>query len=864
MTRLKKCLSVKGLAFTPLAVFLSFACQSAAYADVYFNPRFLSNDPGAVADLSQFESGLEAPPGTYRVDIYLNDGFITTRNVTFQLSPDKKSLEPCINQSQLSEMGVSVLAIPGISALAKDACVPMGMISKDASSRFDAGSQKLYLSIPQAMMHSRAQGYIPPELWDNGITAGLLNYTFTGNNARTPTGGNSTYAYLNLQSGFNFGPWRLRDTSTWSYTDSTDGYSENRWKHVNTYLERDVVPLRSRLTMGDSYTTGDIFDSINFRGIQLASDDNMLPNSQQGFAPVIHGIAHGTAKVTVRQNGFDIYQITVPPGPFTINDLNASGNSGDLQVTITEANGSVQSFTVPYASVPMLQREGHIKYGLTAGEYRSGNDQQESPKFFQGTAMWGLPKGFTLFGGTQQSDDYHAYNLGVGKNLGVLGAVSFDLTQAQATLADKTSHQGQSLRFLYNKSLQDTGTNFQLVGYRYSTKGYYSFADTTYNQMNGYSVVTEDGQLQVKPTYTDFYNLSYSKRGRLQATITQQVGKTSTLYLTGSQQTYWGTNKDDVQLQAGYSSSIRDITYSVNYSINRSAWQSGTDQVLSLNLNIPFSHWMRSDDTSALSRSNVTYSSSSDLKGQSTNQVGVYGTLLQDNNLSYNVQTGYTGGGDTSSGTTNTASLYYRGAYGNANIGYSSTDGYKQVYYGLSGGVVAHANGITLSQPLNDTVVLIKAPGADHVSVENQTGVTTDWRGYAVQPYALNYRENRIALDTNTLANNVDMDDSVISVVPTYGAVVRADFKTHVGMKVIMTLTHQGKPVPFGSTATLVGSQSGSIVGDDGQVYLSGLPLSGKVKVNWGDSAAEQCVVSYHLPASSQKQALSYANAVCQ
>nr|VXZ92454.1 Outer membrane usher protein fimD precursor [Klebsiella pneumoniae] len=36
------------------------------------------------------------------------------------------------------------------------------------------------------------------------------------------------------------------------------------------------------------------------------------------------------------------------------------------------------------------------------------------------------------------------------------------------------------------------------------------------------------------------------------------------------------------------------------------------------------------------------------------------------------------------------------------------------------------------------------------MKVENQTGVRTDWRGYAVLPYATEYRENRIALDTNT------------------------------------------------------------------------------------------------------------------
>lgn len=71
-------------------------------------------------------------------------------------------------------------------------------------------------------------------------------------------------------------------------------------------------------------------------------------------------------------------------------------------------------------------------------------------------------------------------------------------------------------------------------------------------------------------------------------------------------------------------------------------------------------------------------------------------TLLEDNNLSYSVQTGYAGGGDGNSGSTGYATLNYRGGYGNANIGYSHSDDIKQLYYGVSGGVLAHANGVTL------------------------------------------------------------------------------------------------------------------------------------------------------------------------
>ena len=854
--------STRILARIPLFILLTSQAFS-AQAEFYFNPRFLSDDPTAVADLSGFENGQEIPPGTYRVDIYLNDGYMTTRDVTFDAGDKGKGLLPCLTRGQLASMGLSTSSIAGLGELPADSCVPLLEMIEDMTIRFDVAQQRLYLTIPQAFMGNRARGSIPPELWDDGINALLLNYNFTGNTVHNDIGGSSNYAYLNLQSGLNLGAWRLRDNTTWSYS-SGSANNENQWQHINTWLERDVTPLRSRLTLGDSYTNGDIFDGINFRGVQLASDDNMLPDSQKGFAPVIHGIARGTAQVSVKQNGYEIYQSTVPPGPFTINDLYAAGNSGDLQVTIKEADGSSQVFTVPYSSVPVLQREGYSRYTVTAGEYRSGNNQQEKPKFFQGTLLQGLPAGWTLYGGTQLADRYHAFNLGVGKNMGELGALSLDVTQANATLPDDSDHQGQSVRFLYNKSLTDTGTNIQLVGYRYSTHGYFSFADTTYSRMSGYNVATQDGVIEVKPTFTDYYNLAYNKRGKIQASITQQLGRTATLYLNGSHQTYWGTGKADQQLQAGLNTAVNDINWTLSYSLTKNAWQQGRDQMLAVNVNIPFSHWLRSDSKSAWRHASASSSMSNDLHGRMSTLAGLHGTLLEDNNLSYSMQTGYAGGGEGNSGGTGYAALNYRGGYGNANVGYSRSDGIKQLYYGLSGGVLAHADGVTLSQPMNDTVVLIKAPGADNVKVENQTGVQTDWRGYAVLPYATEYRENRVALDTNSLADNVDLDDAVASVVPTHGAIVRAEFKAHVGLKLLMSLIYNGKPVPFGALVTSDGSQGSSIVADNGQVYLSGMPLAGKVLAKWGEGPNASCEADYSLPPESKNQALSQLSAVCR
>ena len=211
------CRTARRLVSPALALWL---CSQpfAARADLYFNPRFLADDPAAVADLSGFEKGQEVPPGTYRVDIYLNNGFMTTRDVTFQADAQGHGLSPCLTRGQLASMGVDTGRVPGMATLDSTACVPLTTLISEATTRFDVGQQRLYLTVPQAFMGNHARGYIPPELWDNGITAGLINYNFTGNNAHNTTGGSSRYAYLNLQSGLNLGAWRLRDNSTWSYS----------------------------------------------------------------------------------------------------------------------------------------------------------------------------------------------------------------------------------------------------------------------------------------------------------------------------------------------------------------------------------------------------------------------------------------------------------------------------------------------------------------------------------------------------------------------------------------------------------------------------------------------------------------------
>lgn len=861
---------------SPLALVIGTGLfSSVLHAENYFNPAFLADGKNQVADLSRFENDGSQAPGVYRVDIYLNNDFITSHDVEFQArqtqnssapsSSDDTGLTACLSGKVLDGLGID-LSIPQDRKQSVDGqCIDIATLIEGAKASFDFSKQRLDLSVPQVALKNSARGYIPPEKWDQGINALLLNYNLNGSRRKDSSGEGSSN-FLGLNGGVNLGAWRYRDYSTFNRSTSSNGDTTSQWQHISGFLERTIISLKSELTVGDSYTSGDVFDSVSFRGVQLASDDNMLPDSLKGFAPTVRGIAKSNAQVTIKQNGYVIYQTYVAPGAFAIDDLFPTSSSGDLTVEVKEQDGAITSYSVPYSAVPLLQREGRLKYSATAAKYRTSNEQQDQVSFAQGTLSCGLPHGFTLYGGAQLSDNYKAMAIGTGVNMGHWGALSADVTHAQSTLIDETEHSGQSLRLLYAKSLNEIGTNFQLLGYRYSTSGYYTFTDTTYKHMDGYNsnpLNEDDDDNNDVPHWFDYYNLYYTKRGKLQVNISQQLGGFGSIYLSGSQQSYWHSDGKDTLVQFGYNTTWKDINIGVSYNYSQMSGQPVADKMIAFNLSLPIGKWLSPQGATSPNNTFATYSLNQDNDGSVTQNAGISGTLLEGNNLSYSVQQGY---GNQGTGNSGNASLAYQGGYGNANVGYNYTDNgdSQQVTYGVAGGIVAHRHGITLSQPLGETNVLIEAPGADNVKVENSTGVKTDWRGFAVVPFANTYRKNRLALDTTTLSDKVDLEDAVVDVVPTKGALVRASFKAHVGIRALITLLHNNKPVPFGATVMRDDDGSGSIVGDDGQVYLSGLAQKGTFSVQWGEGSDKACNARYQLPEEAENAAITQINVICR
>ncbi|WP_105737419.1 fimbria/pilus outer membrane usher protein [Cronobacter dublinensis] len=813
--------------------------DACAQEKVWFDPMLMEQgDPGQRGvDLSIFSAKDQLPAGNYPLRIRLNGDELFTRTIPLTVDTHGET-HPVFTPALLEELNVKTEAYPALTALSPLAPIEdLGALIPAASVRLNTHSMALEVSIPQAALRRTARGFVDPQYWDDGIPALFSNYTFNGTDTQSDVDAGDSSQYLNLQNGLNIGPWRVRNYSTWSKSED-----EASWDTVYTFLQRDIKPWRSQLTLGESYSPSMIFDSVKFKGAQLATDDNMLPDSLRGFAPVIRGIASSNAEVTVRQNGYIIFQDTVAPGAFEISDLYPTSHSGDLEVTIKEADGKERRFIQPFSAVPIMQRPGQLKYSLTAGEYDPSGPDDATPTFAQGTMIYGLNNRFTLYGGAMGADTYQAAALGVGVGLDEWGSVSIDVTQARSQLQNNTTTTGQSYRFQYSKNIEFTDTAITLAGYRYSTSGYYDFEEANHDAS----------------WYDDRYSGYYQQRSQLQISINQSLSGIGSFYLNGYQRDFWNRTDKEQNLSAGFAFSVSGMTWTLSSTWNKTDDQ--TDRQIALGVSIPLSRW--------LNNSWATFNVSQNQDGDTRYQSGLSGTLMDDGRLSYSLQQSYNQAGHNGdNGADSSADLNYKSRFANLSLGYYQSDDTRQWNYGASGALVVHPHGVTLAQPLGDAFALVDANGASDIRFRNQSGVATDWLGYAVIPWLSPYERNELTLDTTVMPAGVDAENTHLTLIPNKGALVYAHIDAREGHRLLLTLRRtNGEPVPFGALVTLDGVDGyESIVDEGGVAYLTGVKENGVVQVKWGNRADQRCQASVALPdAPSVQGDLLPLTAVCR
>ncbi|MFI0604948.1 fimbria/pilus outer membrane usher protein [Escherichia coli] len=835
----------------------SLCHASSGFGRTYsFDSTLLNGDKKNI-DLTLFEEGAQLP-GIYPVDIILNGSRVDSREMFFHSEHDSDGapyLKTCLTRDMLIRYGVKIEMYPELfhvrnnknNAGVEEECADLSVIPH-ATETFQFSSQQLRLGIPQAALRPPLRGIAPEALWDDGITAFLMNWQANVSRSEYRKYGHSVSDNFwgSIEPGFNLGSWRIRNLMTWSKSSTQSG----NWESVYTRAERGLNNIKSRLTLGDDYTPSDVFDSLPFRGVMLGSDESMVPYNQRAFAPVVRGVARTQARIEVRQNGYLIQSQTVAPGAFALTDLPLTSSGGDLQVTVLESDGTTQVFTVPFTTPAIALREGYMKYTVAAGQYRPSDSAVEHSLLGQLTSIYGLPYGFTIFGGVQMAEYYLAGALGGGWSLGELGAISVDSIYARSQLKGKDHEAGNTWRVRYNKSFELTDTSFTVASYQYSSAGYHSLP----NVLDSY----RDGQ-------TGSFDYSDNRLRRTTLNLTQPFGIIGSVSLYGSRDEYRDNRAKQDSVGVTLGGSWNNISWSVNGSRNRNlgiykGLGGKTENRISLWMSVPLERWLGNAANDIRATTQILKSS-----GQKTRyEVGMNGNAF-DRRLNWDISEEMVPGSENSSDSSR-VNLRWQGTYGELTGMYGYSSHMRQMSAGISGSMVAHSEGLTLGQRTGDTTALVIAPGISGASVGGWPGVRTDYNGYTLAGYMSPYQENIITMDPSTFKENAEVVQTDVRVVPTKGAVVKARFETRVGERALIKLTrHDGTPVPFGSVVTLEGGKNSNssvgIAGNNGEVYMNGLPKRGRLKVVWGDN--NPCHSSYHLTDKKGSAGIFLTSAVC-
>lgn len=822
------------------------AFSAAARADYYFDPALLQGSAyGHGLDLQRFNHTQDSvPAGEYVLDVYLNNQLIRQQEkieLIASATPDN-AVEPCL---PFEVVRASAIRTRSSAASSTPHCLRISETGQKISWQVDMAKLRLNMTIPQAGLYHAPRGYIPVSEWDAGETALFLrhntNFYHTEN-----TDSHLRYDYLwsNINGGFNIGLWQFRHQGNLRYADDNQTGSHYKYNAVATAIQRPLPQFESVIAFGDNYTNSSLFGSLSFNGIKLNTDQRMWPQGKRGYAPEVRGVATTTARVVVRQQGKVIYETTVAPGAFVINDLYNTRGQGDLAVDVIEANGQISSFTVPYSAVPDSVRPGNWNYELAMGYVRHYYSVEN--KFVEGVLQRGMSNTLTANLGSRLADDYQAFLLG-GVMATSVGAFGLNTVYSNARVENDDNEQGWRIEASYSKTFT-TGTNLVLAAYRYSTSGYRDLQDVL-------------GVRRQQKNSVAYYSDTLHQRNNFSATLSQPMGDWGMVSFTGSTSDYYSDASRITQLQFGYSNSWRNITFNLSAARQRSSYASRydtsvndrdfdrenqhkyTENTLSLGISIPF------DVGASRTQLNLDMNRSRDVR---TATVGISGATGENSTTSWAVYSGLERDKHDGSSATWGGNVEQRTAVG-AFRGFASRgNDYQQYGLGMSGTLVAHRGGITAGPYTSDTFALIEAPGAHGAAVRNGQGATVDYFGYALLPSMTPYRYNTVSLDSGNMNAEVELQSGSKRIVPYAGAISRVKFTTTSGKAALINTTlPDGDQPPMGADVTDGHGESVGMVGQGGQIYARLAEQSGVLFVQWGQKSTQRCQVWYQLPAKT-------------
>ncbi|HEJ7239678.1 outer membrane usher protein [Serratia marcescens] len=806
-----------------LGLFISLSLGSSVISthaadDIQFNTDVLDVNDRKNIDLSQFSRSGYIMPGTYGMVVHVNKNDLQEQQIPFYAPEgDPNGSRACLSPALVEQLGFKPGVLKDLTWWHEGECLNESSV-KGMDVRGDLPTSSLYLSVPQAYLEYSDENWDPPSRWDEGIPGLLFDYNVNARSQHQQRDGSRGYSLSgNGTAGANLGAWRLR--ADWQANlDHQTGSGQSTQKQLDWsryYAYRAVPALRSKLTLGENYLDSGMFDSFRFTGMSLVSDESMLPPNLRGYAPEVVGIAKTNAKVTISQQGRVLSETTVAAGPFRIQDIN-DAVTGELNVRVEEQDGEVQEFVVNTANIPYLTRPGSVRFKLATGKPSDWQHHSRGPLFGTGEFSWGVSNGWSLYGGVLAGGDYNALSLGIGRDLMVFGALSFDATQSRAQLPqEEGTLSGGSYRLSYSKSFDEYDSQVTFAGYRFSEQDFMSMSE--YLDARYYGTRTGNGK--------EMYTITFNKHFR-------DWGLSS--YLNYSHETYWDRPANDRYnlTLSRYFDVGRFRNLSLSLSAYRNEYNGTKDDGAYLSLSMPWGD-----------NATVSYNATVN-RNDTTHQVGYSDRIDEHNNYQLRV-------GSSRSGMNVNGYYNHEGdrARMSANASYQENR-YSAVGMSMQGGMTMTASGGALhrSGMPGGTRMLIDTQGVEDVPVRGYGSTTnTNVWGKAVIGDVNSYYRNKASIDVNKLGDNAEATKSVVQATLTEGAIGYRQFDVIAGEKAMAVIKLvDGSQPPFGATVMNARRQETGIVNDGGSVYLSGINAGDAMTVHWNGGA--QCEVRMPTP----------------
>ena len=653
---------------------------------------------------------------------------------------------------------------------------------------------------------------VPPEALDpdfgrqfaevRGGRAAMLNYSMFGTHNQYDDE-NADRFQSTLEMGFNAGDWIVRSAQFISDGSDQDFDIDSSY----TYAQRTFTDYGVMVQGGQINVANSRFSIPSIYGVQMMPDTALLP--QNGTGVEVSGIArYPQARVDIRQGGQLIYSTLVPAGPFNLDDVPLANLNTDLNVTVTETDGSENRFTVSASTF----RSNHVGrapgFTMAVGRVEDMEDSRyENPWVVSANNGWSINKRMNFLAGMVMADN-HYYGFS-----GNIDTVPMQNLYASLGFLASIDNQTQTDG---NKTTLDLGYSLP-YGIGISLGGSYGTPD--YREMQEL-YGDEDDISQTK--YDSNVGINWSNA---------MLGRFSLSYYRNES---WNSEYDSRRFITSWSQTFKYFNVSVNWESDVSRNDSSDNDQFYVNVSIP------------LGRTGVTTSSwYRESEGRSSYGTRAMGSLNAENQYTVGVTQDHDEN-TTSWDSSLNSNLHYTnlalaaGGDNDSNTNYSAA---------LSGGIVAHGDGVTFSPyRVADTYAIasLDKPVAG-VEIDTSRGaVWTDKWGQAVIPALSPFRESTIEVTPQSLPGNLDVRNGSTAIKASHGAVAKWEFATLSQRRVLLSINRaDGTPLPEGVSIVNGAGEYVTTAPEDGVIFLNDISASQQLYAKLDDG---RCKLTYTLP----------------